>query len=518
MSARTLGTLGLVALVLSVASPAMATPCVLEGVFAGYAPMPSMSGVPFVALTFDAATTDCDDPQTLIPTSADPYGMPLVWGTPRLEVGTAYRVDLRPNARVGTHGVSHADVLSRDAVSSDAVSSDAVSPGPIPRTLLPVRKPGNNVPPCTQNRWRPGAMPLRMEVHTAGSDDVVGDDLVAVERAAAMWSTPSCSRAAIDVSGRYEAPAPLEADGRNTVQWIENDAELFVSLGAENVGFTCYVCDDEGFYVEADVRLNGAEQRWSTMCDGGSFDVQGAMLHEFGHVLGAPHVESRDAVMFPVTSARRLLSTRALARPDIEDMCARYPCDAESPGDCGAPIDEDEGCPAGLGLCAECTADEMCGASGDSCLLSSESGAEICGRACSGAFPCPAGYSCANVGAAAQQCVPTAGACEDLSAFVGCGCESDADCEGQGARCLDGRCAVACDGGVACPADATCLTVYDADAIPEGRWCVASADAVDPCATPRVRGCGDCAVAAPPWSTFMLVVAALFVRRRRHER
>lgn len=468
--------------------------CTVTGTFVGDFPVGERGGLPFVGLGIDGATTDCATGADTRVVTIDPGAPVQVSGVPRLRFGQRYRMEVRSGATLGTHALVAAE-------RADVAASPGLS---LPASRPALRKSGNNQPPCTQERWRPEALPVALELHEAGSEDIGPATLEALREAAAAWAGPSCSTAAIDASRTYAERTPLLPDGRSTVEWLEEGGEIFANLGAENIGFTCHVCDEDGYFIEADVRFDGTAHDWSMTCEPDAFDVLGSALHEFGHVLGAPHLEDASAVMFAVTTERRLLSTRMLTRADALYACDNYPC---PDGDCSAPVDEPAACVEGAGLCAFCDGDSFCGAAADRCLV--EVG--VCGRRCSTSFECPEGYACGDD----NQCRVVDGFCRDLAAFVGCACTDDSECGGASDRCLDGRCAAACGGGVACPVGAECVMVYDDDGLPDGRHCVASAALPDVCAPVDVRGCG-CGSGAPPptaigW-TFLLVGA---LRRRR---
>lgn len=495
-------TAALVVCTLAVAAqPARAGECVFEGTFVGVAAAGEIDGLPFAHPVFESAVAvDCPELAAVVPILPDPSGRRWVAGTPQLERGRRYRAHLAPATALGTHALVRAEPV-------DARASEPAPPAldRIPAGEYALDKSGNGQPPCSRLAWRPEAMPIEIEIHQAVTDDVGdGSDLAAIETAIDLWGTAPCSAARLRLAATYDRSTPLVPDGVNSIEWIEEPAEVFDNLGPENLGFTCYVCDEEGYFVEADVRFDGARHTWSTDCDGEAFDVLGAVLHELGHVLGAQHVDQPEAVMFPVTSPRRLLATRVLSRDDMLDVCERYPCPT---GDCSRPVQDPGACTVGAGMCAPCSADGECGASPDVCATSSETGRSICARACSPSFPCPAGFDCVAVGAASKQCVPVGESCPD-HARLGCACELDDDCAGAADRCVDGRCATPCDGGVACPEAAACTLLYDDLGLPTSRFCLADEGHEPRCAPRRRTGC-DCASPNAPAPALPLVVLAL---------
>lgn len=494
---------------------APAAACEVEGVVRGFAPAGTLEGVAFVTPVIDGAVVEgCGEAGTLAPVMPDPYGSVWIRGTPRLAVGDHVRLRLRPGATLGTHAV--AEVLPP----TGNMSGDATVPSRPPA----VRKSGNNVPACARERWRDGAFPLRVVVHDRTALSPVmpnsGERFAAIEQAASAWEAPSCSGVRIDVeAGQGPVPA-LDPDGVNSIGWIDEEDVIFANLGVETLAFTCHVCDEEGYFIEADVRFDGFGHSWSVDCVGDAFDIRGTAIHELGHVLGAPHVDDVDAAMHVVTSARRLLATQSLARADVDWLCANYPCEGSS--DCAGVFDVPDNCPAGAGLCAPCASDAACGASTDLCLRSTSTLEQLCGRACSASFPCPDGMECAFVGGEERQCVPGPAGCPS-SERAGCACTSDVDCDIDG-RCLDeGYCAPSCGGSVACPEGMECTTLFDGSGLPDGRFCVAVGDPADVCGDsdggrPRRRACGAVGTDGAGALWFAALVLGAGVVRKRYAR
>ncbi len=489
----------LVVLLMTLAAPvANATECYIDGTLVGYQSAGDVGEFSFVTPVFADAVTDCESlPHATMPS---PFARVWIEGTPRLRIGNVYRVGLRSGGTLGTHLVTGAEPSDHSAGGVRIPESGS---------LL---KPGQG-PICTQGAWRAEAMPVQIEVHAPGSDDIFTDrDLQAIERAATEWASPPCSSAAFEVS-YYSEPVSRVEDGRNTIAFVEEGPEIFDNIGPENLAFTCSVCDVDGYTVEADIRLNGIDRTWSTECNGVAYDVFGAVLHELGHALGLAHTVEPTSVMFGVTSARRLLDAQLLTEEDVDTICGLYPC-AEG-ADCSEVSEHTEACPAGNGLCATCTRDSQCGAETDRCLRDTQTNQSICARACSGSFPCPAGFECVNTGELPMQCVPVDGMCPDLAAFVGCGCEMDEECGGDSDRCIDGRCASSCAQSLSCPVGAACTAVTDSDGRSLGELCLPTTDD-DPCSSPEPkRGCARCSSGGGGAGGFGFLLAAMTLARRR---
>ena len=481
-----------------------ASACEIVGTFVGYEAVGSIAEIDFVTPVLADARTDCGDARVVMPS---PLMEQWVVGTPWLSVGGRYSLDARPGGTLGSHVLVRAEARPDDPMRRDT------QPGvTIPGNAGPLLKPGNDVPPCTIGFWRPDALPVRLEVQSDGSADISdGSDIEAVRAAAAEWAAPPTSASAFNIS-LYDDEVPRAADGRSTFAFVDQGTEIFDNLGAENLGYTCVVCDDEGYVIEADVRLNGLDRSWTTECNGSEFDVFGAALHELGHVLGFAHTGETSSVMFPVTSARRLLDARTLSRADAERAAEAYPC-ADSA--CGGVSTTDEACPPGAALCVACGADEDCGGDTDQCVTDRLSGVSFCARECSGSFPCPGGFECVNIGAERMQCVPIDGECPTPETFVGCECEADDQCGDAEGRCLEGRCVSECGHGLGCPEGARCTATSDAQGLPLGSLCL-PADDLDPCAPPRdKRGCARCGAGGGSGGWLGLAILGMTLASRR---
>ena len=492
-----LSALALFALVPSSSQAAGA--CELTGTFIGYQHAGVIAELQFVTPVFDDAETSCADPTVVMPS---PMMEQWVVGTPHFRLGGRYELTLREGGTLGSHLIESTEPRPE---------SNLASGQRIPWAPAPILKPGNDQPPCTVGAWRPNGPPVPLEIHSAGSEDIGGGaDLDAIRAAAAEWASPASASAAFEIT-LYDDWIDRAADGRTTFAFVDSGTEIFDSLGPENLGFTCVVCDEDGYIIEADVRLNGLDRTWTTECDGVEFDVFGAALHELGHVLGMIHTGEPDSAMFPVTSARRLLDTRTLSRGDVLALAALYPCDD---GDCGGPSEAQESCPPGAALCASCAADSECGANSDRCITDRVTGESFCARECSSSFPCPRGFECVSIGDGSQ-CVPLEGVCPQPETFVGCECEDDTGCGEEDDVCLEGRCASACGAGLGCPADSSCTAVLGADGLPAGWLCLAEPD-LDPCAPePLEPNCERCGTSDGAGLWFGFVIAGITLARRR---
>jgi hypothetical protein len=108
------------------------------------------------------------------------------------------------------------------------------------------------------------------------------------------------------------------------------------------------------------------------------------------------------------------------------------------------------------------------------CLSGFSDGGMYCGKACSTAADCPAGFDCIEIGGApANQCVPASMDCSDIPE-----CANDDDCP-EGMICVDGTCV-----------EDTTPECYDDDDCPEGEICVDGECVPDP--SPHLPWCSIC--------------------------
>jgi hypothetical protein len=170
------------------------------------------------------------------------------------------------------------------------------------------------------------------------------------------------------------APAPPVAyDGRNTIVfetrgWSGDD-------GSTQIAVTYSFTQPGGQIVDTDMRINATAFRFANLDpgstgDGATFDLQNAITHEMGHVVGLEHTclkpeddlgpvddagnlvpycgdasaEIRETTMYPTTDPG-VTWQRTLADDDIRAVCTIYPAGA-NPRVC--PLDlPDDGCGCG---------------------------------------------------------------------------------------------------------------------------------------------------------------------------
>jgi hypothetical protein len=167
-------------------------------------------------------------------------------------------------------------------------------------------------------------------------------------------------------------PPTVGNDGRNVVVFRNNDWP--VDLPIDALAVTSLTKKRDGRILDADVEINAEYIEWANLdpASGGHgqtdpFDLQDAMTHEFGHLIGLDHTchtladagrqidnngdpvpdcdsappDVRRTVMFAVLGADQI-TQRVLSPDDIAGVCEIYPA-ARDPKTCSLDL-PDDGC------------------------------------------------------------------------------------------------------------------------------------------------------------------------------
>jgi hypothetical protein len=181
-----------------------------------------------------------------------------------------------------------------------------------------------------------------------GSADVPHDAAVAaVKRAFAAWAAIGCT----DVNFTFVAGGPNrtsldggEADGVNVIRWRESDWP-----GApEQIAITTVTYDPgTGRIIDVDIDLNGQYLFFTSSDDADQteYDIESALLHEVGHLLGFDDSADPTAVMAQALQRGDL--RRSLGDDDTEAVCSVYPAGEPTPYVGGLSLDLQGGCSAG---------------------------------------------------------------------------------------------------------------------------------------------------------------------------
>jgi uncharacterized protein (TIGR03382 family) len=181
-----------------------------------------------------------------------------------------------------------------------------------------------------------------------GSADVPHEAAVAAaKRAFAAWAAIGCT----DVNFTFVTGGPTrtsldggDADGRNVIHWRESDWP-----GApDQIAITTVTYEPStGRILDVDIDLNGQYLFFTATenPDQAEYDIESALLHEVGHLLGFDDSADPTAVMAQALTRGDV--RRALGDDDQEAVCAVYPAGEPTPFVGGVGTDLVGGCSAG---------------------------------------------------------------------------------------------------------------------------------------------------------------------------
>ncbi len=169
-------------------------------------------------------------------------------------------------------------------------------------------------------RWPATSLPVRYRVGVSGSTEADEALAGAVLHAFQTWNRVPGSYLRFRYAGRTKATRAAP-DGENCVIWVTRDWPY----KPETVAYTTSWVDISGRVVDADIELNAEVFVWSAFGATGAVDVQNAVTHECGHVLGLAHsLESAETTMFPIILLGEVLK-RSLDPDDLDGVRALYP-------------------------------------------------------------------------------------------------------------------------------------------------------------------------------------------------
>ena len=203
---------------------------------------------------------------------------------------------------------------------------------------------------------------VTMTLRTSGPQIVTAADFIgAARRSAATWSDPALSTSlAFAIDATSDAPSGTHFDQVNAVSF-RTDSWKEPMYPEQALALTT-VWSQDGLIVDADTEINAADPRfqWGVLPDdpaqaalAAEVDLQNALTHEFGHVIGLSHpctladpparpetddqgapvlscsdpalpASVRDATMFPSSEAGSI-AERTLSPDEIKAVHDLYP-------------------------------------------------------------------------------------------------------------------------------------------------------------------------------------------------
>ena len=247
----------------------------------------------------------------------------------------------------------------------------------------------------TPPRWSDDAFPIAYwvgaDLGAAGLDDhaALGEIAQAFER----WQAVTCFDGSFLFSERVtDAAFGDPPDHRNTVFVVAKDW-----FGDPSPSAVDLVIGDDNVIREGDIALNAVDFQFAVDGDGHvALDLQSALTHEIGHLLGLDDSDENGATMNP-----RMIGQpdgRSLETADLEAVCALYGTGIDT----GLPMRTEQGDP--------CAKNEDC-TDGFVCVV--DNGEQYCAARCGGDGECETGTSCRDPGSGSPVCI--------LERAIGCG-------------------------------------------------------------------------------------------------
>lgn len=171
-------------------------------------------------------------------------------------------------------------------------------------------------------RWDRAEFPIHYYIDSNHS--MPEGAVVAVIRAFQSWENIGAARLSFVYMGMIKNPA-VANDGKNCIIWVEKNWRHGPGTIAHTT--TWYSLDDGGI-VNCDIEINAQDYDWSTVPSERMLDIQNAIAHEVGHLLGLDDVlNSLNETMFGFI-LRGETKKRSLDIDDIRATSFLYPLSA----------------------------------------------------------------------------------------------------------------------------------------------------------------------------------------------
>ena len=185
---------------------------------------------------------------------------------------------------------------------------------------------------------------LSYVINKAGCKDVPFQEVVgAVKRSFFTWAGSSCTDIWFSYGGTSASATSnltlkqgQKPDEQNMIIWREKWPPTGSSNGllTKDVPAVTTVMYEQrnGVIFDADIDLNGQYFYWTTTSDKTKIatDIQNAVTHEIGHLLGLAHSDTKDSTMYAKTYQGET-TKRTLHHDDVQGLCAVYPYGKPTP-------------------------------------------------------------------------------------------------------------------------------------------------------------------------------------------
>lgn len=155
-------------------------------------------------------------------------------------------------------------------------------------------------------------------INPSNTEDLSEDSVVStIQAATAAWQQ-SQAAIAFEYQGQSETQ-DSDWEDQNTIYWASEwlrDSNLLASAMVWS--------EDSGAAVAFDIPINGPGYAWGTEGEDDRVDLQNALTHEIGHVLGMGHLPDPEATMFD-SAVKGETNKRDLDQEDIACIEGLYP-------------------------------------------------------------------------------------------------------------------------------------------------------------------------------------------------